>query len=482
MIDVSAFAKKNGFIWGPEPEIYGGIAGFYTFGPMGKLLKDNVENSIRYIFRKAGFWEIESPIVLPEIVWKASGHLGGFVDPLIRCKKCKGIYRADKIIEEKHDVPAGSWPKKKLLDFIQDKGLRCPKCNGDFLPKIEDYNLMMKTTIELDKSAFNRPETATSTYLSFPNYFEFFRKKLPIKVFQIGKAFRNEISPRQNVLRGREFTQAEAQVFIKAEDKNDFEDYEKVKKIQMPFWPADYQASSKQINKMTLEQAFKKKWLSTKAYAWCLATAYQFVKKIGIPDERIRIRQHSKDEMAHYASDAWDIEIKTNTFGWVEICGVHDRQNYDLKQHAKHSGKKMQVEGQIPNILEIAFGSDRPTFALIDIFLHEEKVGKDTRMVLKLPPSMAPVQVAVFPLMKRDGMDAKAIEIFEDLSKKGFVAVYDGSGSIGKRYRRQDERGSPWCITVDYDTLKDNTVTVRERDSMKQSRVKIDQLAEYLKF
>lgn len=482
MKDIPAFARKNGFIWGPEPEIYGGIAGFYSFGPMGKLLKENVENSIRRTFRKAGFWEIESPIVLPEIVWKASGHLGGFVDPLIRCKKCKGIFRADKIVEEKFDVPAGAWPKKKLLAFIQDKGLRCPSCNGDFLPKIEDYNLMMKTTIELDKQAFNRPETATSTYLSFPSYYDFFRKKLPIKVFQIGKAFRNEISPRQNVLRGREFTQAEAQVFIKAEEKDDFTEYDKVKKLEMPLWPAEFQESGKKPTFTPLETGMKKKWISNKAYAWCLATAYQFLIDLGLPKDRIRVRQHSKDEMAHYAADAWDLEVKTNTYGWVELCGVHDRQNHDLKQHAKHSGKKMQVEGQIPNILEIAFGSDRPTFALIDIFLNEEKVGKDMRDVLKLPKKMAPVQVAVFPLMKKDGMDKKAMKVYDDLAAEGLVCVYDQSGSIGKRYRRQDERGTPYCITVDYDSLKDDTVTLRERDSMKQSRVKVKEILKNLKF
>lgn len=481
MPDVVSFAKKNGFIWGPEPEIYGGLAGFYSFGPMGKLLKEGVEREIRKVFQGSGFWEIESPVVLPKKVWEASGHLGGFVDPLIRCKKCKSIFRADKIIEEKHDVPAGSWPKKKMLKFIQDEGLRCPNCKGDFLPKIEDYNLMMKTTIELDKEAFNRPETATSTYLSFPNYYDFFRKKLPIRVFQIGKAFRNEISPRQNVLRGREFTQAEAQVFIFADQKNNFEEYDFVKKLEMPFWPAEFQGAGKKLTNVTVENALKKKWLSTKAYAWCLATAYSFLIDVGIPKDKIRVRQHAKDEMAHYAADAWDLEVKTNTFGWVELCGVHDRQDYDLKQHAKHSGKKLQVEGKYPNILEIAFGSDRPTFALLDLFLDEEKVGKDKRVVLRLPPKMAPVKVAVFPLMTKDGLDKKAKELFYKLNKD-VVALYDGSGSIGKRYRRQDERGTPFCITVDHDTLKDNTVTIRERDSMKQTRVKITDILKSLKY
>lgn len=481
-MDTVAFAKKNGFIWGPEPEIYGGgIAGFYSYGPMGKLLKNRVEAEIRKTFQSAGFWEVEMPIVLPRKVWEASGHMNNFVDPLIRCKKCRGIFRADKIIEEKHDVPAGSFPKKKLLTFIQDKGLRCPNCNGDFLPKIEDYNLMMKTTIELDRVAYNRPETATATYIAFPNYYEFFRKKMPIKVFQIGKAFRNEISPRQNVLRGREFTQAEAQIFIFPDEKNDFLDYEKVKKETLPFWPAEFQNAKKSVSRMTVSSALKKGYLSSKAYAWSLVTAYKFLKSLGLPEDRIRVRQHTQEEMAFYAVDAWDLEIKTNTYGWVELAGIHDRGTHDLKQHSKHSGKKLQVAGQTPNILEIAFGSDRPTFALIDIFLEKEKVGKDSRTVLKLPKQVAPVQAAVFPLVSKDGLSEKAYKIYNQLSNS-FVVIYDQSGSIGKRYRRQDERGTPYCITVDYDSIKDNKVTVRERDSMKQKRVKIEDLDINLKF
>ena len=481
MPDVVAFAKKNGFIWGPEPEIYGGVAGFYSYGPTGKLLKDNVEAEIRKVFRYAGFWEMEAPIVMPKAVWEASGHLRNFVDPLIRCKNCKSRFRADKIIEEKHDVVAGAWPKEKLIDFIKDKGIRCPNCKGDFLPKIEDYNLMMKTTLELDKEAYNRPETATPTYLSFNNYYAFFRKKLPIKVFQIGKAFRNEISPRQNVIRGREFTQAEAQVFILPEDKKKFNDYKFIKKMTLPFWTADLQHEKKAPGRATVETAMKKKWLSTEAYAWCLATAYKFLVDVGIPEDRIRVRQHTKDEMAHYAADAWDLEVKTNTYGWIELCGVHDRRDFDLKQHAKHSKSKLQVGGQTPHILEIAFGSDRPTFALIDIFLTEDKVKGELRTVLKLPPKMAPVQVAIFPLVSKDGLPEKSKQIYRELSKE-LIAVHDSAGSIGKRYRRQDERGTPYCVTVDYDTLKDKTVTIRERDSMKQRRVPIKEIVKSLKF
>jgi len=479
MIDVLGFVKKNGFIWGPEPEIYGGVAGFHTYGPMGKLLKNNVESSIRSVFSENGFWEIEAPIVMPEIVWKASGHLDGFVDPMLSCRKCKANFRADKLIEEKHDVVADSFTKKQLLDFIKDKKIKCPNCKSDFEQKIIDYNLMMKTILELDKVAYNRPETATTTYLPFRNYYDFFRKKLPIQVFQIGKAFRNEISPRQNVVRGREFTQAEAQIFIFEKDKNNFEEFEEIKNDKLPIW--DYKAQAKgKWSKISLNDAIKKKYVKNKAYAWCIWVVYEFYKRIGIPEDKMRLRQHSPEELAHYAEDAWDLEVNLNTYGWVEMVGVHDRKAYDLEQHEKFSGTKLKVEGEYPHVLEIAFGSDRPTFALIDLFLKEEKVDKETRVVLKLPKKMAPVKVAVFPLVNKDNLPERAEKIYDEVKKCFTSAVLDGSGSIGKRYRRMDEVGTPYCITVDHDTLKNNTVTVRDRDSMKQERVKIKELVKYL--
>jgi glycyl-tRNA synthetase len=478
--EFNSFCKRNGFIWGPEPELYGGLSGFYTYGPLGKLLKNNVENKIRDIFTKNGFWEIEAPIVMPEIVWKASGHLERFVDPLIRCSKCKSSFRADKIIEEKYDVVADAFTKKKMLDFIKKHKITCPKCKSKFVDKIEDFNLMMKTEVA-GEVAFNRPETATTTYLPFKNYYDYFRRRLPIKVFQIGKVFRNEISPRQNVLRGREFTQAEAQLMIKASEKNNFFAFDEIKKEKLPFWPAEYQESNKKPVIKSIEYAFKNKWQKNKAYAWCLVVAYRFIRSMNIPEKNIRLRQHAKEELAHYADDAWDVEVNLNNYGWTELIGVHDRQDYDLKQHDEFSKKGLKVEGEYLHILEIAFGADRPTFALLDLFLETENTKDGKRFVLKIPKNMAPIQVAVFPLMKKDDLKEKARDVYDVLSEN-FKCVYDEAGSIGKRYRRMDEIGTPYCITVDYDTLKDKAVTVRDRDTMKQKRVKIKDLHKSLTF
>jgi len=471
-VDVLSFIKKAGFVWGPEPEIYGGTAGLYTYGPTGKLLKNHIENKIRELFVSNGFWEIEAPIIMPEKVWKASGHLERFVDRTVRCKKCGAVFRADKIIEESHDVAADAFSNKEILDFIKKKKIGCPNCKGTFESKIYPINLMMKTEIG-GETAYNRPETATTTYLPFKNYYEFFRRKMPMKVFQIGKAFRNEVSPRQNIIRGREFTQAEAQVFLFEEDKDKFEEYEEIKHDKLPLWPSVFQKVGDKHRPMSIETAIKKKYLGSRAYSWCLNLAYQFILEVGIPKNKIRIRQHAKEEMAHYAKEAWDIEVNLNTYGWTEIVGVHDRQEYDLEQHEKESGQKLQVEGKRPHILEIAFGSDRPVFALLDLLIKSEKVKGEERVVLQLPKDLAPVQVAVFPLLRKDKLPEKAEAVLHFLREKypNFHIMYDEAGSIGRRYRRMDQIGTPYCITIDHDTLKDNTVTVRDRDTMKQTRV-----------
>ena len=243
--DFLSFIQEAGFIWGPSPEIYGGLAGFYTYGPIGKLLKNKVENSVRQIFNAYGFREIEGPTILPDIVWKASGHLDTFKDRLIKCKNCKAVFRADKLIEENLDISADSFSDDKILKLIREKKIKCPSCKNNFESKIEKQSLMMKTQVA-GQDASLRPETATATYLPFLRFYNFFRKKLPFTVFQIGKAYRNEISPRQNVVRGREFTQAEAQIFIDPEQKNSWQEYEKIKKEKLPLW--DYRLQK--VNKL----------------------------------------------------------------------------------------------------------------------------------------------------------------------------------------------------------------------------------------
>ncbi|MBU0466832.1 MAG: glycine--tRNA ligase [Nanoarchaeota archaeon] len=477
-----AFIKEAGLVWGPSPEIYGGFAGFYTYGPLGKLLKNKVENSIRRVFSSQGMREIEGPTILPDTVWKASGHLETFSDRIIKCSKCKAAFRADKLIEETRDVPADSFSDKKILEFIEKNKITCPSCKCALEKNIEQQSLMMKTQVAGEDASL-RPETATGTYLPFPRFLTYFRKKLPFGVFQIGKAYRNEISPRQHVLRGREFTQAEGQIFLDPKTKNSWEKYEAIKKELLPFWDYKSQEKNSVVKPISLEQALKKKFINSQAYGWCIYLAYiQFVN-FGIPKEKIKLRQHHPDEKAFYAEDAWDIEVQLDNYGWFEMCGVHDRTDYDLKQHSKFSGEKLEAQREngekfTPHVLEIAFGSDRPTYALIDLF-YENKNIKEGKTTFSIPYHMAPIDVSVFPLMKKPELVKFATDIKEEL-ERDFVVDYDQTGSIGRRYLRSATAGTPFAVTVDYESLENNDVTVRDRDTEKQIRVPIDKLRETL--
>jgi len=430
---------SRGFLWGPSPEIYRGVSGFYDFGPMGKLVKNNLENETRKVFMKYGFFEVECPILMPEIVWKASGHLERFTDTMVKCKKCKSSFK------------------------IEDAEKKCSSCGGE-LTKPEEYNLMVKTKVGTDKDMFLRPETATTTYLLFPRLFQFFRKTMPIKVFQIGKAYRNEISPRQGIIRLREFTQMESQIFINTDNEMDFPEFNRIKKEKVLLLPHKL----KKPVKISLEGAIKKKYLKKPAFAWCIHITEEILKKTGV--KGYRFRQHAPNEMAHYADDAWDVEVKING-DWVEICGVHDRTDYDLKRHSQFSKQKMNVNKEIPHVLEISFGLERTLYAL----LNDSLVMDGERNLMKLPENMAPFQIGIFPLLKDKKLESLANKVNEDLSRN-FRTYHDISGSIGRRYRRQDEVGTPFCITIDHQSLEDKTVTIRERDSMKQERVKISEL------
>ncbi len=481
--DFISFVQEAGLIWGPSPEIYGGLAGFYTYGPLGKLLKNKVENSVRKTFNANGLMEVEAPTVLPDSVWKASGHLDTFTDRVIKCSMCDAVFRADKLIEEKFDISADAFSDKKLLDFIGEKKIGCPSCKGRFEEKISKQNLMMKTVVA-GKDASLRPETATATYLPFQRFYNYFRKKVPFGVFQIGKAYRNEISPRQSVLRGREFTQAEGQMFIDPVLKNDWSGYDKIKDVKLPFWSEDDQKKVKDIKDISIADALEKGYIKSQVYGWCIHLAYSQFRNFGIPTERIRLRQHHEDEKAFYADDAWDVEIKLNNYGWTEVCGVHDRTDYDLKQHSKASGVKLEAkrengESFVPHVLEIAFGTDRPTYALIDIF-YDKKHADDGKSVFKIPYNMAPIDVSIFPLMKKPEQITLAEKVKKTL-EKDFIVDYDVSGSIGKRYLRSATKGIPFAITVDFDSLEDDSVTVRDRDSEKQIRVKIEELRKKLR-
>ncbi len=481
--DFASFVQEAGLIWGPAPEIYGGMAGFYTYGPLGKLLKNKIEDSVRKTFNSSGLMEVEAPTVLPDVVWKASGHLDTFTDRVIRCSKCDAVFRADKLIEEKFDVSADSFNDEAILSFIKENNICCPSCKGEFEMKISKQNLMMKTVVA-GQDASLRPETATATYLPYQRYYTYFRKKLPFGVFQIGKAYRNEISPRQSVLRGREFTQAEGQMFVDPLKKNDWKEFEKIKNAELPFWSESEQKENAEWKNISVANALKKGLIKSQAYGWCIWLAYTQFRNFGIPAERIRLRQHHGDEKAFYADDAWDVEIKLNSYGWTEFCGVHDRTNYDLTQHANGSGIKLEATREngdkfIPHVLEMAFGTDRATYALMDIF-YDKKDEKDGKSMFKVPYNVAPIGVSVFPLMKKP----EQIELAEKVKvilERDFIVDYDIAGSIGKRYLRSATKGVPFAVTIDFDSLDDGCVTVRDRDSEKQVRVKIDELSDRLR-
>ncbi len=477
---LTAWIARKGFVWGPSPEIYGGIAGFYDYAPLGKLLKNNVEKVIRETFTKNDFWEVECPIVTPRIVWEASGHLAGFTDPVIKCNKCGANYRADNLIKEITGEETDGLKDEELLRIIKEKEIKCPSCKKGEFQEIKRHNLMMRTTIGLDTEAYNRPETATTTYLPFNRYKTFFRDKTPFGVFQIGKAFRNEISPRQHIIRMREFTQAEGQLFILPEQKKEYQKYEEIKNKKTRIIPA----KTGKEEETTYEEAHNKGYFKNKAYCWTVALAEELFKNMGIPEENIRLRQHGEDEKAFYADDAWDVEIKLKSFGWTEVCGIHDRTDYDLKQHANKSGEELTIrneegEKKTPHVLEIAFGVDRPVYALMDLFYGYDE--KKEQEVFTIPAKMAPIKTAVFSLVKKEGLPEIAEEIHKEIKKAGIISTIDHSGSIGRRYARQDEIGTPYCITIDFQTKEDGTVTIRERDSTKQERIKKEEIIRYLK-
>jgi glycyl-tRNA synthetase len=482
--EIASLSKKRGFYWGPSPEIYGGSSGFYDLGPLGKLLKNRLENSIRSSFVKAGFWEVECPTISPEMVWKASGHLDGFIDPVTTCTKCGQVYRADDLIMEiAPDTKITEHSVEALTKIIEEKDIVCPSCKGK-LGEVDTYNLMLKTRLGLDQDAYLRPETATSTYLLFKRFVTFFRDKLPMQVFQIGKAYRNEISPRQGMLRLREFTQTEGQIFLLEEHEMNWPQFEDIKEQSLPLVSIEVQEKGKmEPVMMTVDDAVKKGHFQKPAYAWCVFLAYDIFRGMGFDVKKMRLRQHLTDERAHYAKDAWDVEVHTESFGWVECCGVHDRGNYDLARHKEFSKEKLYVKVDkkpvVPNVLEIAFGIERPLYCLLDNCFQEGEE-RDTNW-LKFPPEVAPIQVAVFPLMGKPELVEPATEISEEIVDSGLIVQYDQGGSIGRRYRRQDEVGTPFCVTIDYDTLENSTVTIRDRDSMEQVRVHRDQLVETLR-
>ncbi len=417
-----SLCKRRGFIF-QSSEIYGGLASCWDYGPLGVELKKNIKDLWwKNMTRDRGDIEgLDAAILMHPRVWEASGHVEGFTDPLVDCKECKQRYRADDI-----------------------EGESCPNCGGE-LTEARQFNLMFKTfmgPVE-DRGAliYIRPETAQGTYVNYLNVQMPSRQKIPFGIAQIGKAFRNEITPGKFIFRTREFEQMEMQYFVHPSEDD-------------------------------------------KYFAYWQEQRWRWYEGLGFDKDKIRWHEHGEDKLAHYAKAASDIEFRF-PFGWDELEGVHNRTDFDLKRHIEYSGKDMTYldpftkERFLPFVIETAAGADRITLAVLINGYKEEEVKGEKRVVLSIVPKIAPIKAAIFPLVKRDGMPEIAHKIEEAL-RKSYKVFYDESGAVGRRYRRMDEAGTPFCITVDSDTSEDNTVTVRERDSMIQDRVAIDKLKEYL--
>ena len=432
-------------------EIYGGLANTWDYGPLGVELKNNVKRAWWKKFVQENPYNIgvDCAILMNPEVWKASGHLGGFSDPLMDCKNCKARHRADNLIEDYMkkkgiDENIAGWTNEEMENYIAEKGIVCPVCGkSDFTP-IRKFNLMFKTfqgvTEDSANTIYLRPETAQGIFVNFKNVQRTTRRKIPFGIGQIGKSFRNEITPGNFIFRVREFEQMELEFFCAPGTDLDW----------FAYW-----------------KDFCHKWLLG----------------LGVKDENLKLRDHDKEELAFYSKATTDFEFKF-PFGWGELWGIADRTDYDLTQHANASGKDMTYidpvsnERYVPYVIEPSLGVDRVLLAFLCNAYHEEEVGEgDTRVVMKLHPFLAPYKAAVLPLQKKLG--DRASEIYNSLAKK-FSVDYDETGSIGKRYRRQDEIGTPMCVTVDFDTLEDNTVTVRDRDTMEQIRISVDKLEEYI--
>ncbi|MHA1819493.1 MAG: glycine--tRNA ligase [Promethearchaeota archaeon] len=474
--------QHRGFLWGPSPEIYRPVKGSFEYGPLGKLFKTNLEMYLRRMFRRNGFWEVQCPLISPKIVWEASGHVERFFDYITQCTnpKCKHVFRVDTMLESM-GFDLTSVMQNEYQKIIEENNIKCPDCESELGPVVEQ-NLMVTSHLGFPSEEFIlRPETATTTYLLFPRLYRFFRTNMPIFVFQMGHAFRNEISPRKLLLRTREFEQCEGQIFITPEQEINFKQFELNKDGKIKLWPAEYQEKNdKTTLTLTIKEAIDKDIIKKPAYAWLLWLGFEIVKGLGIPEDKMRLRQHKNDEKAHYAHDAWDLEVNSVNFGWTEVCGIHDRGDYDLGRHKQYSKKKLEVPGEkkgekiIPHVLEIAFGVGRLFLTALENSFRFEK----ERTVLDLPIYLTPIPFAVFPLMKKDKLPVVARKIYYNLTDNDINAIYDEVGSIGKRYRRTEEVGVRYAFTIDYQSLEDNTVTIRNIEDMSQKRINIDDLVD----
>ena len=537
---IMMLGKRRGFIY-PSFEIYGGIAGFYDYGPLGSRLKQNIEDQWRKFFLlKDNCIEINTPTITLYEVLKASGHVDEFTDLSVDCKKCKRSYKVEDIID-----------KETTVEEAVNKGIiKCPTCGAE-LKDAHPVNLMFSTFIGIgdDRKAFLRPETAQGIFTNFHLLYRYAREKLPFGVIQVGKGYRNEVSPRQGIIRLREFSMAEAEIFFDPENKK-HPDFENVKDKELLLFDNEKEM------KISLEKAVKEKIVNNQALAYYMYLTQEFLLSVGIDPKKFRYRKHASDEMAHYAQECWDAELFSERFGWIECVGIADRSAYDLSSHIdssktdmyalrkydkpktievtkivpkmgvlgplfkgkagkikellekidiKNSKKisvkideqtidipkkcyeivktKEKVAGEkfIPHVIEPSFGIDRILYNVLEHNYIETKKKDEEYRILKLNSQISPIKIGVFPLISDERLVKIANEINQSLRNAGIETYYDDGGTIGRRYARMDEIGTPFCLTVDHDTLKDNSVTIRDRDTTKQDRLEISKLIPILK-
>ncbi len=470
--EVMKLALERGFYF-PSCEVYSDAnAGFWEYGPSGVSLKNKfLELWRRELIRRDGMMEIDGSQIMSKSVFEASGHLGNFVDPIIKCTKCNSTYRADRTIAEIANIEIPESADLNEFDnAIKENKIQCPKCKGDF-SATKKFNMMFKVGIgPQEEEAYLRPETCQSIFVDFPRLFKTMRGKLPLGIAQVGKSFRNEIAPRQSLLRLREFYQAEIEVFCNPGRLNEVEKFSEIENTLIRV-----QTDADPIA-MTCKEAVESGAVPNKFVAYYLGILTEFYEKTGIDISKSRFRKLGDKEKAFYAEVAFDFEIET-TIGWLELVACNYRADYDLSNHAKMSKEKFEVmdndEKVLPHVFEISMGIDRSLYTILEHSLKNDE--EHERMVLSLKPYLSPIHVGILSLVKKDGLKEKTDEIFNNIKRK-FDAFLDHSGAIGRRYRRLDEIGAPFAITVDHRTLEDNTVTIRKRDSMEQSRIDISKI------
>ncbi len=475
-------ATKRGFFF-PTAEIYGAKAGFWTYGHLGTLMKQQWQNLWKTYFLglSPDYWEIEGGYILPEKVFQSSGHLANFNDPLVECKKCHTRFRADDFVEEQLKIKTYGLDTSALDKLIKDNTLACTNCKTKDFDTVKWFNMMFQMQLGATKTepVYLSPETAQNPFLSFKREFMALRERIPMGLAMIGKAFRNEISPRQGFYRLREFWQAELQIFFDPATINECDDWKPVEKYKLQISFAE-KGKAGAVKEVTCDELNKKQQIP-KFYAYHMAKIQQFyLDKLQIPKDKFRFRELDSNERAFYNKIHFDMELDLETLGgFKEVGGCHYRTDHDLAGHQKGSNDKLEVLSNgkkiLPHVLELSFGIDRNIWSLLDINYKMEQ----EREIFSLPAAVAPIQVAVFPLVNKDKLPEKAEEVYALLKDK-FKTVMDAKGSLGKMYRRMDEIGTKATITVDYQTLKDNTVTLRDRDSMQQIRVSVKELCEKL--